>query len=210
MKPAQSILLALVLALGSSPALAEIIFDNFGPGNTHHDVGYEYIFYTENGFGAGLVYAGEMSMGFDVTGEPYRLDTVEFAVVHTVGPNRLIVSIMSGETLPETEITSVLLEDQVPEWGTTGSPVLVNFGNVILEPDTQYWLVLKTERTEEVRFTWYHNPALEITPGWVFTWWQDFEDQWESSGAYTMRVTATPQSVPTEASSLDRLKSLYR
>jgi hypothetical protein len=135
-----SVLYVVFLALFAVPTQAEIIYDNFGPGDTYNpsagwtlSVGSP----TDTDSDQGSAFALE-SFGMD-----YYLDTIDLAVGLVSGSNELDLWLMAdsaGE--PGTIIESFHFSDEMGSFGDANAPLTANsLLNPLLEADEQYWLI---------------------------------------------------------------------
>lgn len=184
------------LAVFAGHASADVLFDNFGPGDTYAlDIG------------ATLAYGGplggethEAAVAFTVTGGNYYLDSAEFAVLHNWGPDLVYANIHSDlESAPGTIIagTTATGVTQPFEWAP---PMVATFDdNILLEDGETYWLALRTEETDAL-LSWAHN----VTDDFGLRAWRINEGPWNTafgepgtdSQRGVFRINATPIPAP--------------
>ena len=135
-----SVLYVVFLALLAVPTQADIIYDNFGPGDTYH----QNTGWTLSG-GSPIDKDWDQGSAFalDSFGMDYYLDTIDLAVGLVSGPNELDVWLMTdsaGE--PDTIIESFHFSDEMGSFGDLSPPLTANsLLNPLLEADEQYWLI---------------------------------------------------------------------
>jgi hypothetical protein len=141
---------AAVLPLGTpSAAHADVIYDNFGPGD-------QYQLFT--GLAIGLVAGGrfqEQADAFVVTGGDYLLDTVVVAASRIAGPNVFDVLLTTDDN---NQPGSVLEAFHFTDLGPFGQPNPPLVGTSELHPllrdGEQYWLVFSTTPTAQMVANW--------------------------------------------------------
>lgn len=149
---------AAILVFASSIS-ADVIFNNFGPNNAHlGNTGWS----VANGgpFGVHLEQAASFTPAAS-----YFLNTVEIAIGHLFGPNRLDIRIhgdTGGTGSPGQVLEVVTIIDQVltfpNEPHINNPPVVVNFsGNLQLMQGARYWLSISSDNTTDSWFAWNYN-----------------------------------------------------
>ncbi len=185
-----------LLAL-AAPTHADVIFDNFGPGDTYSlDMGWT------------LSYGGplggdhwEQAAPFTVTGGDHYLDMIEIAILHNWGPDLIYADIRAddngapGDTILETTTGSGMTPPFV--WSP---PMQLQFsGNLVLEDGQQYWLALRPEMTD-VLISWAFNETDDFgLRAWRFNlgpWETAYGDPGTDSERGVYRVHATPVPAP--------------
>jgi len=186
MKRLSILLYVTFLALLAAPAQADIIYDNFGPGDSYQTIGWT----------VGSLFDFDQGNAFavDSLGMDYYLETIELAVGLVSGPNELDVWLMTdsaGE--PDTIIESFHFSDEMGSFGDLSPPLTANsLLNPLLEADEQYWLIASVS-DPETWAAWYRNSTGDVG----LTAQGDDPGTWgvseRTKGVF--RVTGTPISV---------------
>ena len=122
----------IVLAFSTSVVKADVIFDNFGPGDTHSNLAWAL------GTSPGIT-SQEFAMPFAVpTGQDFFLDSIELAVFGQGGANELTIDVYSSLEGVGVSLGSVTLFDELPPG--PGSLVEVDGFDVLLESGQTYWV----------------------------------------------------------------------
>lgn len=150
----------LVVAGAAGSTHADVVFSNFGPGNTYlGNTGWTVVNISALG---GHI---EESVSFTVPiGEALRLDMVEIAIGHLFGPNLLDARLHadSGGTGPGAVLEMITVVDQMlpmPTEPNVNNPLVVlGFsGASVLQPGGQYWISVSTATTEKSWAAWNEN-----------------------------------------------------
>lgn len=149
----------LVAVVGaSSVARAEILFSNFGPGNTYlGNAGWTLI------NGGPLQAHVEDAARFGVASGAFSLTGLDLAVSHLFGPNVLHVYIHADASgLPGPLLEQVTVVDQMPTMPTKPNvnppPVHVALsGSTVLQAGGLYWIHLSTETSTDSWAAWNEN-----------------------------------------------------
>ena len=188
MKPI-TILVTVLVLVGSASAAPTVLFDTFGPGDTYH---------LYNGYTIG--YAGDERDQGDqfVIGEatPYYLDRIELAAGLVSGTNLLDVWLMSdaaGE--PGAILEAFNFVDAMGAFGAANPPLAADSVlRPILYPGTPYWLIASAPATD----TWagwnYSSPAVFGTHAW-----REGSEPWSTGAGFGLgafRVTGTQVPAP--------------
>ncbi len=155
--------LLLVLALAPSCARADVLFDNFAPGNTYlGNAGWTLI------NGGPLQAHVEDAAVFSVIGGSFYLTSLDLAVGHLFGPNVLHVYIHADAGgLPGAVLEQTTVIDQMPTMSTSPTlcppPVHVPLaGTTLLTPGVSYWIHLSTDTTTDSWAAWNENTTGDI------------------------------------------------
>ncbi len=147
-------LLALCVGLivGASPARAELIYNNFGPGNSYN---------TSTGWTIGVA-GQEWSQGdrFTVTGNTYNLDTIELALGWVTGPNQGRILLMTDAGGLPGAVVEEFLVTNLGQFGQNNPPVLLNSVlRPVLEEGQNYWVIADTTPTTWLAWNWNSTGA---------------------------------------------------
>lgn len=132
---------------------ADILYDNFGPGDT----------YSNGGYLIGGTDAQEFGPSFAIGGGDFFLDTVVAAVGHSFGVNQVTLSLYdSSGGLPGNVLeTSVL--GGLPDFGSGDPPSTFNFsGLTVLENGETYFLIASSVNDGNASLTWNFNSTDDI------------------------------------------------
>ncbi len=149
----KAIALAAVGAAVAGPVSADVLYSNFGPGDTYSlDRGWTL---SSGGPLAGDVW--EQAVAFTVVGGDYYFDSVDFAVLHNWGPDLVYMDIRSDENgLPGTVLESTSASG-VTDPFVWAPPMTAGFsGGLVLQEGATYWLTLRTESTDALA-SWAFN-----------------------------------------------------
>ncbi len=192
----RSLIRTLALSAGvlssAAAADADVIYSNFGPGDT----------YLLN-IGETLSYGGplggdayEHAVPFTVMGGDYFLDSAEVAIAHYFGPDLVFADLRSdaggspGEVLETTRGAGTSPPDML------APPLLLAFGgDLMLEEGATYWLAIRTDRTDAL-LGWAHNNVKDFgLRAWRVNegpWNPVFGDPQTDTDRAVFRITATP------------------
>jgi len=163
-------LVACAFMVAAAPASADVLYDNFGPGDTY-----------DLSIGWTLSYGGplggdayEDAVAFTVTGGDYFFDSAQVAVNHFFGPDIVHFNLHAdGGGVPGTVLDSTSASGVITP-GTQSSPMTANFGgDVILQDGQTYWLALRTEETDAL-LSW----ALNVVDDFGLRAWQVNNGPW--------------------------------
>ena len=149
-----------------SGARAEIVFDNFGPGNSFDSLG------SVIGFVDGMEQGGV----FQVSGGSYALDSVDTSLSYVTGVNEVTLSLYSTSGgIPDALIESVTQTGLPDHFGGPFSPTTFFFsGSSILEDGESYALVASTATTDDMMI-WNFNDtgdtgvvSRQLGSGWTY------------------------------------------
>ena len=135
-----SVLYVVFLALFAVPTQAEIIYDNFGPGDTYNQgSGWT----LSDGSPIGVDWDQGNAFALDSFGMDYYLDTIDLAVGLVSGSNELDLWLMTDSAgQPGTIIESFHFSGEMGSFGYLNPPLTANsLLNPLLEADEQYWLI---------------------------------------------------------------------
>ncbi|HYE62170.1 MAG TPA: choice-of-anchor R domain-containing protein [Phycisphaerales bacterium] len=185
-----------ITALTATHTSADVLFSNFGPGDSYDTV-----------YGWTLSYGGplggdafEDAVPFTVTGGNYYFDSAEVAVNHFYGPDRVFFTLhadasgVPGAVLDQTSAGGTITP------GTMPPPMLAPFGgDVILQNGQTYWLSLRTEETD-AHLSWAYN----VVDDFGLRAWQVNNGPWNpatgipgtDSERAAFRINATPVPPP--------------
>lgn len=191
---------ALVLALGvlgaASIANADVLYSNFGPGDT----------YLPN-IGETLAFGGplggdsyEHAVPFTVTGGAYTLDSAEVAVMRFWGPDMVNADLRADAGGSPGEILESTANGGTCTPGQIERPLILFFsGDLVLEEGATYWLALRTQPTD-AHLAWAHNAVEDFG----LRAWRTNEGAWNTgvgdpatdSERAVFRINATPVPAP--------------
>lgn len=133
------------LILLSVDARADVLYNNFAPGDVY-DLEYGWTLSYGGPLGGD---AYEDAVAFTVTGGDYYFDSADVAVNHFWGPDLVHFNLhadaagVPGAVLDTTSASGVITP------GTPSSPMTANFGgDIILHNGQTYWLALRTDETD--------------------------------------------------------------
>lgn len=137
----------------SAAASADVLYSNFGDGDTYLlDRGWTLSY---GGPLGGQV--NEQAVAFTVTGGDYYFDTAEFAVILNWGPDIVYMGLHAddnGNVGAELETTTASGVTDPFVWSP---PMVATFsGTTVLEEGMTYWLTMRTEETDALS-SWAFN-----------------------------------------------------
>lgn len=147
-------LIAIAALAGLAPlASADVLYSNFGPGDTY-----------ALDRGATLAYGGplggeqhEAAVAFTVTGGDFYFDSAEVAVLHSWGPDLVHVHLMDDEAGAPGAVLESTTASGVTDPFVWAPPMVATFsGSLVLREGVQYWLALATEETDAL-LAWAEN-----------------------------------------------------
>jgi hypothetical protein len=189
-------LMALTLFVAATPASADVLYSNFGPGDTY-----------DTTFGWTLSFGGplggdafEDAVAFTVSGGNYFFDSADVAVNHFWGPDIVHFNLHAdGGGTPGAVLDSTSASGVIPP-GTQSSPMTANFGgDVVLRDGQTYWLALRTAE-EDAHLSW----AFNVVDDFGLRAWQVNNGPWNpvmgtpgtDSERGVFRINATPVPTP--------------
>lgn len=155
------LLAAAAMLATSTAARADVLFSNFGPGDSYlGNAGWS----LANGgpFGAHLEDAVIFTVGAN-GGSDYFFNSAEFGIGLLFGPNVLHVTLHSDSGgVPGAILEQVTVIDGMgplsTEPGDFNPPVVANFsGNTILQSGMSYWLSVSTDTSTDSWAAWNEN-----------------------------------------------------
>ena len=196
---------AALLAAAAAPASADVLFDNFGPGDAYlGDTGWTLM------NGAVLQVHLEQAANFTVAGGDFHLDSIDLAVGHLFGPNYLEVRIHADDNgAPGAVLEEVVLNDAVlpmPNDPNINNPAVpAPFGGTtLLEDGATYWVSLSSATfVADSWLAWNYNVTGDVsmradrTDGGP---WVIYDNHFDPRG--TFRVNGTPVPEPASAAAL--------
>jgi len=131
-----TILVTVLLAIGSASAAPTVLFDTFGPGNTYNTA----VGWTIGISGLDYDQGDQFVIGAAV---PYSLDQIELAMGLVSGTNQLDVWLMSDAAgQPGAIIEAFSFSGVMGPFGSANPPLAANSVlRPILYPGTPYWLI---------------------------------------------------------------------
>lgn len=141
------------VAVGAAGASGDVLYDNFGAGDTYSlDTGWTISY---GGPLAGAVY--EQAVSFTVTGGDYYFDSADLAVLNNYGPDLVYLDLHAdagGNVGAVLESTSA---SGVTDPFVHAAPMNAIFsGTTLLEDGQTYWLSLRTDQTDALA-SWAYN-----------------------------------------------------
>lgn len=160
-----------VVAGVAQVAGADVLFDNFGPGDTYAlDRGQTLAY---GGPLGGDVY--EAAAPIVVTGGDYYLNRAEIAILHNWGPDLVFADIRADDGgAPGAVLETTSGSGVTPpfEWAP---PMQLEFsGDLVLKEGETYWLALRTDTTDALS-SW----ALNVVDDFGLRAWRINEQPWE-------------------------------
>ncbi len=191
----RELMIAAAVAVAAAGASGDVLFDNFGPGDSYAlDTGWAI---SHGAILAGAVY--EQAVAFTVTGGDYYFDSADLAVFNTIGPDLVHLDLRAdaggnvGEVLESTTASGVI------PWFVHAEPMTATFsGTTVLREGETYWLSLRTEETDAVG-AWASNiigdyglHAFQLNgEGWNPSY-GDPTDQFTQRAVFRINGTAVP------------------
>lgn len=157
--------LTTVVAALAAHASADVLYSNFGEGDTYSlDTGWTIAY---GGPLGGAVY--ETAVHFTVTGGDYYFDSVDLAVIMNWGPDLVFMDLCTDAGGVPGAVLESTSASGVTEPFVWAPPMTASFsGSVVLEEGASYWLTLRTDQTDALG-------------GWAFNVVDDF-------GLYAMQI----------------------
>ena len=190
-----SIIIICCILFVNSLALAEVIFSNYGPGDTHSTTNGRAVLYNAPEPHPTNV-DWDCGVGFTPAGTNYYLDTIELTAAFVTGTDELDVWLMNdNDGIPGSIIEAFHFRNEL-DTGWTHRPPLIStsFLNPILQADIPYWLIASTP-VEGSFVNWFNNPIGLSGPR---SYWYD--DHWAvgtTDVTSVFRITGTPIPEPT-------------
>ncbi len=188
-----------VLAAAAAPAGADVLFSNFGPGDTYSlDRGQTLAY---GGPLGGDVY--EAAAPIMVTGGDYYLDRAEIAILHNWGPDLVFADIRADEGGAPGAVLETTSGMGVTPPFVWAPPMQLDFsGDLVLKEGVQYWLALRTDKTDALS-SW----ALNVVDDFGLRAWRINDNPWDvgfgtpgtDSQRQVYRVHGTPVPGPATA-----------
>ncbi|MBE0565672.1 MAG: hypothetical protein IH621_06945 [Krumholzibacteria bacterium] len=195
-----------ITALTVAAANADVLFDNFGPGDT---------FSTTSGHTIGGFIDQHKAVGLTIpAGEPVVLNSVTVPVFQNYGGAGGPWGFIRAYVYPdEFGVPSRYPLEFVAHPSTQAGNVVITIpfsGTTILEPGATYWFALNNATTEE--FFWRNStPSARTLP---FAMMFGDDGAWsDMTGVYNdpaIRVEVSPAGVPADDSSWSSVKALFR
>lgn len=164
------VLASAAVAASGTAASADVLYSNFGPGDT-----YDLVFGWTLSFGGPL--GGDVfedAVAFNVSGGDYLFDTAEVAVNHFWGPDLVHFNLHADDDgVPGAILDSTSASGVTPP-GEHNPPMVADFGGDTLLQDGQtYWLALRTDETD-AHLSW----AFNIVDDFELRAWQLNQGPW--------------------------------
>jgi hypothetical protein len=181
---------ALLLFLGGvSQARADIIFNNFGPGDTYN-IGFGYTIAGSTVIPPGFVQGD----GFAITpAATFELDQIRLAAGHITGPNQINVTLRADAGgLPGAVLESFSFTN-LGAFGNANPPLVANSVlHPILQAGTRYWLIADpgNAATWDV---WNFNSIGDTGPHALSAGGGPFTDGNATRGAFEILGTPVPE-----------------
>ena len=159
MKSLQFLLIGVVALTISAAASAEVLFDNFGPGDTYQ---YGYGMTLSDGSPVGTDY--DQGSGFDIVGGNYYLDSIEAAIGFVTGQNIMNLTLYDDAGgVPGTPLEHVQVVGMMGNFGSVNPPVRFDFsGTTLLLEGALYWAIASTE--DNSWSAWCFNDQGDVGP----------------------------------------------
>ena len=134
MKGLQLLLVGAVALTLSAAASAEVLFDNFGPGDSYN---------TSSGMTLGASGNWQQGNGFLIVGGSYYLDSIEAAIGFVNGQNDVTLMLYDDAGgLPGTPLEHIQLVGQMGGFGQNNPPLVFDFsGATLLQEGAMYYAV---------------------------------------------------------------------
>lgn len=167
---------------------ADVIFNNFGPGNTYVvDQGFE-IF-----DGVPLSFDFDTGFAFTVNGGDYFLDSIDLAMGLVEGQNIVFIDVyVSFDGLPIAIIDSAVVEDQMGTFGNANPPIVALFsGSTVLQDGAEYFVIASSASDSWI--VWNANNQGDSGPHAVrqdLGPWTVFPD--DTRGTFRVKGTLVP------------------
>ncbi len=159
----------LAAALATTGAAADVLFSNFGDGDTYSlERGWTIAY---GGPLAGAVY--ETAVAFTLTGGDYYLNALDLAVLLNWGPDIVYMDVHSDDGGAPGAVLESTTASGVTEPFVSAPPMTASFsGSLLMLDGHTYWFSLRTEQTDALA-------------SWAFNVTDDF-------GLYAMRINGEP------------------
>ncbi len=137
-------------AFTSAVTANEVLFDNFGPGDTYSLDSGALLGYGGPTFGE----THEAATSFIVSGGDFYLNTAEFAILHNWGPDLVYADILADDGDTPGSILDSTSASGVTSPFVWAEPMTATFsGTIVLEEGKKYWLALRSEQ-EDASLGW--------------------------------------------------------
>jgi hypothetical protein len=162
---------AVVAAVAAGVASADVLFDNFGPGDTYAlDRGQTLAW---GGPLGGDVY--EAAAPITVTGGDYYLNRAEIAILHSWGPDLVYADIRADDGGAPGAVLETTSGSGVTPPFVWAPPMQLQFsGDLVLKDGETYWLALRTEETDAL-LAW----SLNVVDDFGLRAWRINMQPWE-------------------------------
>ena len=133
--------LGAVLAFGATAANAELIIGNINAPQTSSTV-----------FGASSI-SQFKAVGFTMGADAYFVDRVTLALYMQSGLGNPVVSIWSGASAPQNQLTTLISPSNLSDGGV-GNFVFTPNNGFILDANTTYWIHVRSDPLDGADFNW--------------------------------------------------------
>lgn len=211
MKPSVVLVFLVVMAsLTGAIAQADVIFDNFGPGDTYNVIPAPLAQYETDWLSVGGLFNQDYATQLGPVSATCYLTSVDLAI-STDGPtDTAYIYLMSGSPEP-TAIVDYAVYDGLPTWtGVALPPISVPFDSYELVPGQTYWIVVSTVDVHLSAIRWGTN-STGMTGGYAAWTSLDYVGVWTMYEGATpaMRVNTHSGAVPANSGSWGSLKALF-
>lgn len=193
---------AALICCAAQLASADVLFDNFGPGDTYSlDRGQTLAY---GGPLGGDVY--QAAVPITVTGGDWYLNRAEVAILHNWGPDLVFADIRADDGGAPGAVLETTSGSGVTPPFVWAPPMQLEFsGDLVLKEGEMYWLALRTDETDAL-LAW----SLNVVDDFGLRAWRINEDPWEvglgvpgtDSQRQVYRIHGTPVPAPGAAAVL--------
>lgn len=212
MKPAAIVGSIFVTALlAGTVAQADVIFDNFGPGDAYNSIPSPQADYDTNWVTSGNLFNKDIATKFGTVATTQYLTSVDLAISEAGSTDTAYIYLMSGTPEP-TALVDVAVTPGLPTYtGVEQPPISVPFDSYALVPGETYWIVLSTVDIDGSEILWGTN-SIGMTDGYSTYVAINLVGSWTMYQGATpaMRINVASEAVSTTSESWGTLKALFR
>ncbi len=209
-----SLIVAVLVVSGlfaGTVAQADVVFDNFGPGDAYNMIPAAQADYETDWVTSGNLYNQDVVTQFGPLAATHYLTSVDLAISNAGPTDTVYIYLMSGSPEPTALVDYAVFTGVPTHTGSWQPPVSVPFDSYELVPSETYWIVLSTVDVDNSEIHWGTNPV-GMTGGYGIYLEVNLEGYWYFYQGATpaMRVNVAPEAVATSSASWGTLKALFR
>jgi hypothetical protein len=212
MKPSVIVVFLFVTVLwAGTAAQADVIFDNFGPGDAYNPIPSPYAQYETDWVTPGNLFNQDVFTQVGTVATTHYLTSVDLAIATAGVTDTAYIYLMTGSPIPNA-IVAVATYTGLPTYTTSWiPPISVPFDSFELIPGETYWINVSTVDVDDSEIHWGTN-SIGMTGGYGQYLAVNFDPLWTlyQSDTPAMRVHADLDAVPTSSASWGALKALFR